>query len=97
MKFALSLLALAAFSLTACTTDSNRRELYRPKKGGQGAWTESLKTGEWKKRKLADAQLPEVTVQRKGAPAPAPKVEAPKPVEPATPEPAPAIAPPPPL
>lgn len=97
MKFALSLLALAAVSLTACTTDSNRRELYRPKKGGQGAWTESLKTGEWKKRKLADAQLPEVATQRKGASAPALKVkEAPKPVEPPTPTPAPAGALPPP-
>ena len=97
MKFAL-LLALAAFSLTACTTDSNRRELYRPKKGGQGAWTESLKTGEWKKRKLVDEQLPEVKVQKRGAPAPAPKVnEAPKPVEPTTPAPAPTDAPPPPL
>ena len=57
MKFFVPLLALAALSLTACSTDSNRRELYRPKKG-DGYWTRSLEEGTYKDRELKDAYLP---------------------------------------
>ncbi len=58
VKFSALLLLLAALSLAACTTDANRRELYRAKKG-EGYWTDSLKTGSWKQRDVKDAQLPE--------------------------------------
>jgi hypothetical protein len=61
VKFSAPLLALfLAFAFSACTTDSNRRDFYRPKKG-EGVWTESLKTGSYKKRKTYDAQMPEKT------------------------------------
>ena len=57
VKFSVPLLVLAAISFTACTTDSNRRDLYRSKKT-DGYWTRSLETGSYKKRELVDAGVP---------------------------------------
>jgi hypothetical protein len=41
VKIILCLVLLAAFSLSACTTLANRRDLYRPKKAN-GPWTAKL-------------------------------------------------------
>ena len=57
VKFFVPLLAFAALALSACSTDANRRDLYRPKKG-DGYWTRSLEEGTYKDRELVDAQLP---------------------------------------
>lgn len=57
VKFFVPLLAFAALALTACSTDANRRDLYRPKKA-DGYWTRSLEEGAYKDREVVDAQLP---------------------------------------
>lgn len=58
MKSALSLLILAAFSISLCGCDTlaNRRSLYSPSKG-EGYWTRTLDDGTWEERGLpADEQ-----------------------------------------
>jgi hypothetical protein len=60
VKFLVPLLALAAFSLTACSSDATRRELYSPKKG-DGYWTRQLEGDVYKGRLLADARRPGAT------------------------------------
>ena len=50
-------LLLAAFALASCATDSNRRELYCPKKA-EGPYTESIKKGSWRTAEVKAANLP---------------------------------------
>lgn len=59
VKFYTPFLLLVAIALTACETSQNRRSLYGPPKPS-GTYTQSLKTGSWKR-----GEYPEPKAERK--------------------------------
>lgn len=63
VKFFLPVAAFSVLSLAACTTDANRRALYRPKQG-DGYWTRTLENETYEDRKLKDERLPGAPEER---------------------------------
>lgn len=57
VKIFVPLLAFVALTFSACSTDSARRGLYKPKQG-EGYWTRQLQSEDYEERQLADARYP---------------------------------------
>ena len=70
VKFAASLLVLLAFSLTACNTPANRRDLYKPNQAS-GPYTNWLRHGgKWPRSDARATPAPQSTAPSEAPPAP---------------------------
>ncbi len=74
MKLITPFLLLVAIALSACETAQNRRSLYAPPKAS-GPYTQSLKTGNWRK-----GEYPAPRVERKNKEEVAPPADLTEPV-----------------